>query len=75
MRLVTFAHNGSTRLGVLNGDSITDLSHAAPELPTEMNAFLSAGEAAIEAARAASGDDIALKDVCLLYTSPSPRDS
>ena len=72
MRLVTFAHNGSTRLGVLNGDSITDLSRAAPELPTEMNAFLSAGEAAIEAASAASGDDIALKDVTLLSPVSQP---
>jgi 2-keto-4-pentenoate hydratase/2-oxohepta-3-ene-1,7-dioic acid hydratase in catechol pathway len=72
MRLVTFADNGSTRLGVLNGDSITDLSRAAPELPTEMNAFLSAGEAAIAAARVASGDDIALKDVTLLSPVSQP---
>jgi len=72
MRLVTFVHNGSTRLGVLNGDSITDLSRAAPKLPTEMRAFLSAGEAAIEAARAASGDDIALKDVTLLSPVSQP---
>jgi 2-keto-4-pentenoate hydratase/2-oxohepta-3-ene-1,7-dioic acid hydratase in catechol pathway len=72
MRLVTFADNGSTRLGVLNGDSITDLSRAAPELPTEMNAFLSAGEAAMAAARAASGDDIALRDVTLLSPVSQP---
>ena len=72
MRLVTFTHHGSTRLGVLNGDSITDLSRAAPELPTEMNAFLSAGEAAMDAARAATGDDIALKDVTLLSPVSKP---
>ena len=55
MRLVTFTHSGSTRLGVLNGDSITDLSRAAPELPTEMNAFLRAGDSAMETARATTG--------------------
>ena len=63
MRLVTFTHSGSSRLGVLNGESITDLSRAAPELPTEMNAFLRAGDGAMETARAATGDDLALKEV------------
>ncbi|MEE3119761.1 MAG: Rv2993c-like domain-containing protein, partial [Pseudomonadota bacterium] len=70
MRLVTFTHSGSTRLGVLNGESITDLSRAAPELPTEMNAFLRAGDSAMEIARAATGVDWALKEVEL--QSPVP---
>ena len=72
MRLVTFTHSGSTRLGVLNGESITDLSRAAPELPTEMNAFLRAGDGAIETARATTGDDWALKEVELHSPVPHP---
>jgi 2-keto-4-pentenoate hydratase/2-oxohepta-3-ene-1,7-dioic acid hydratase in catechol pathway len=71
MRLVSFVHGGRTALGILNGDMITDLSRAAPDLPTDMSAFLSAGEAAMDAARAAQGDDFKLADVDLL--SPVPR--
>ena len=72
MRLVTFTHSSSTRLGVLNGESITDLSRAVPELPTEMNAFLRAGDGAIETARTATSDDLALKEVELHSPVPHP---
>jgi 2-keto-4-pentenoate hydratase/2-oxohepta-3-ene-1,7-dioic acid hydratase in catechol pathway len=51
MRLVTFTHVGSTRLGVLQGDQVVDLTAAAPELPREMCAFLAAGPLAIDGAR------------------------
>ncbi|MAE95834.1 MAG: 5-carboxymethyl-2-hydroxymuconate isomerase [Deltaproteobacteria bacterium] len=53
MKLVTFSHDGSTRIGVAEGDEVVDLAASAPELPTEMVAFLRAGESALEAARAA----------------------
>ena len=71
MRLVSFTHDGSTHIGVLRGDSITDLSRAAPDLPNDMSAFLSAGAAAMQAAEAATGDDFTLSEVTLL--SPVPR--
>ena len=56
MKLATFSHSGSTRIGVAAGgadEQLVDLAAAAPELPTEMCAFLAAGEPALEAARAA----------------------
>jgi 2-keto-4-pentenoate hydratase/2-oxohepta-3-ene-1,7-dioic acid hydratase in catechol pathway len=53
MRLVTFTHAGSTRLGVLQGDQVVDLTAAAPELPREMCLFLAAGPLAISGAREA----------------------
>jgi 2-keto-4-pentenoate hydratase/2-oxohepta-3-ene-1,7-dioic acid hydratase in catechol pathway len=53
MRLVTFTHAGSTRLGVLQGDHVVDLAAAAPELPREMCLFLAAGPLAINGAREA----------------------
>ncbi len=53
MRLVTFTHADSTRIGLLDGQQIVDLSTAAPTLPREMCAFLEAGEAALAGARAA----------------------
>jgi len=68
MKLVTFTQGGSTRIGVLNGDAIVDLSAAAPNLPREMCAFLAAGADALAAAKQAASStsaQIALKDVRL----------
>lgn len=53
MKLATFRGDGVTRIGVVDGDEIVDLAAAAPELPTEMCAFLEAGAGALEAARSA----------------------
>jgi 2-keto-4-pentenoate hydratase/2-oxohepta-3-ene-1,7-dioic acid hydratase in catechol pathway len=65
MKLATFTHAGSTRIGVVQDDRILDLAGAAPDLPTEMVAFLEAGDAALESARTASGPTLALADVHL----------
>ena len=68
MKLVTFTQAGTTRIGVADGEELIDLSAAAPGLPTEMIAFLEAGDSALEAARSArgSGDSsLALSDVKL----------
>lgn len=58
MRLATFNHAGATRIGVVDGGEIVDLSQVAVELPREMAAFLEAGENARERAALAveSGD-------------------
>jgi 2-keto-4-pentenoate hydratase/2-oxohepta-3-ene-1,7-dioic acid hydratase in catechol pathway len=53
MKLATFTHSGTTRIGVVDGDEIVDLSVAAPELPTDMLAFIEAGPDAMQAANAA----------------------
>ncbi len=65
MKLATFTHDDVTRIGVVEGTTVVDLAAAAPELPTEMAAFLAAGEAAMVAARAAVGPRLALADVRL----------
>ncbi len=65
MKLVTFTQAGHTRIGVLEGEQVVDLAAAAPDLPTEMCAFLAAGPAAMEAARAARGPALARSDVHL----------
>jgi 2-keto-4-pentenoate hydratase/2-oxohepta-3-ene-1,7-dioic acid hydratase in catechol pathway len=68
MKLVTFTQGNSTRIGVLDGDAIIDLSVAAPTLPREMCAFLAAGAPALAAAKQAMGNTaarVALKDVKL----------
>ena len=68
MKLVTFTQSGSTRIGVLDNDVVVDLSIAAPGLPTEMCAFLEAGQNALDTAKQAAGNTaarLALSDVKL----------
>ena len=75
MKLVTFTHGGRTRIGVVVGELVVDLSAAAPDLPTDMVAFLGAGDAAMAAARDAQTDAdhaLALNDVELLAPVPRP---
>ena len=65
MKLCTFTHGGATRVGIVTDEAVVDLAAAAPDLPTEMTAFLTAGDAVLEAARRASGPTIPLADVHL----------
>jgi 2-keto-4-pentenoate hydratase/2-oxohepta-3-ene-1,7-dioic acid hydratase in catechol pathway len=67
MKLVTFTHAGSTRIGIVDGEDVVDLSSGAPELPHDMLAFLEAGSDAMQVANAAIGDGhrIPLADVHL----------
>jgi len=68
LKLVTFTHEGSTRIGIAQDEEVVDLAAAAPDLPREMAAFLEAGAPALEAARAAvdaGGNRIALASVRL----------
>ena len=61
MKLATFTHDGDTRIGRVDGDTVVDLASTA--LPREMCAFLEAGRAAMDEARTASGTAIPLADV------------
>lgn len=56
MRIATFTASGATRLGVVLGEELVDLSAAAPDLPGEMTALLAGGPGALRrAAEAAAG--------------------
>ena len=55
MRLATFTHAGTTRIGAVVGDEVVDLAEEDPGLPREMEAFLAAGAAALAAAERATG--------------------
>ena len=68
MRLVTFTHDGRTRIGHISSDQILDFSSASADLPTEMVEFLEGGKRAMAVARSivdAGGDRIRLRDVQL----------
>ncbi len=68
MKLATFTHGNTTRIGIVVGEEVVDLSAAAPDLPTEMVALLEAGDDALLRARSvaeAAGARIPLADVRL----------
>ena len=74
MKLATFTHGRETRIGVVVGELIVDLSKAAPELPTTMRGFLEAGDAAMERAREAQMDaEHALSVVDVELEAPVPN--
>jgi len=76
MKLATFTSQGFTRLGVVVADAVIDLSLAAPELPHDMVAFLTAGQEAMDAAMSAarrSGAAIPLENVRLEAPVLKPR--
>ena len=52
MKLVTYSEGGRTRIGVVVGEGVVDLSVAVPELPLTMKAFIGAGPVAWDLARA-----------------------
>ena len=47
MRLISFTESSNTRIGLLQGDHIIDLSQVAPSLPSDMLRFLEAGDGAM----------------------------
>ncbi|MEE3019297.1 MAG: fumarylacetoacetate hydrolase family protein [Pseudomonadota bacterium] len=47
MRLISFTESSNTRIGLLQGDHIVDLSQVAPSLPSDMLSFLEAGDGAM----------------------------
>ena len=50
MKLITFTESDRTRIGLLQGGQIIDLSEVAPALPKDMLAFLEAGDAGMQEA-------------------------
>ena len=80
MRLVSFSHNGSSRIGALQTrggrQAIVDLNSADPRLPTDMIALLEAGESAIalaEGALAKAGAAAELELSAVTLKAPIPR--
>jgi 2-keto-4-pentenoate hydratase/2-oxohepta-3-ene-1,7-dioic acid hydratase in catechol pathway len=68
MKLATFSHAGSTRIGVVVDEEVVDLRSADPTLPEEMCALLGAGAdalLAVDAATQKSATRIPLDDVHL----------
>jgi len=54
MKLATFTHQGSTRIGVVVNDAVADVCATSASLPRDMIALLSGGNAALDAVRKAA---------------------
>ncbi|MGE3540842.1 MAG: fumarylacetoacetate hydrolase family protein [Candidatus Tectimicrobiota bacterium] len=68
MKLVTFTHGGATRVGVVVGEEVVDVSAHHPNAPRDMLTFLEQGQSAMTLAREASASGqhrLALADVQL----------
>ena len=67
MKLVTFTHQGATRIGVVRDNEVADICGASAGLPRDMIALLSGGREMLEEARRAaeSAPRIALAQVKL----------
>lgn len=55
MKLMTFAKNGRTALGLVDGDSVVDVASVDPSLPKDMQSLIEAGPSALANVRAAAG--------------------
>ena len=79
MRLVTFTHNGSTRLGALRGENsreVVDLNQADSRVPADMLTLLQMGEAGLKLAQDAlhqATQSLDLSAVMLQAPIPNPN--
>lgn len=74
MKLVTFTHNGLTRVGAIHADSVVD-SNGISDIPADMISFLAAGKPALAAMQSLidSGNQrLAIADVQLHAPIPRP---
>ncbi|MCA0455879.1 MAG: fumarylacetoacetate hydrolase family protein [Chloroflexi bacterium] len=79
MKLVTFSHNGSTRIGALvskgGQEQVIDFQKVDASLPTDMIAFLEGGTATLAAAQKAvdgASDGLPVSSVKILAPIPRP---
>ncbi len=74
MKLITFTHGGSTRIGLALDGEVVDLAAADPALPRDMLALLNAGPAALIAARRAADRATARLPLAAVHlAAPVPR--
>lgn len=76
MKLVTFSHGGSTRIGKMVDGQVLDLSIVCPGLPVDMRGLLEAGEEALDPVRAAAPAPAALLSLdAVTLRAPVPAPS
>ena len=74
MRLIAFDKNGTATMGARDGDSVVDLSIAAPDLPQDLTGIIKLGQAGLDkiaAAVSSAGDDARVSLDGIKYLPPS----
>ncbi len=71
MKLMTFAKDGRTALGLVDGDSVIDLGSADPSLPRDMRSLIEAGPSAPANVRAAAARAPAAAKHALASVTPA----
>ena len=74
MRLIAFDKNGTATMGARDGESVVDLSIAAPDLPGDLTGIIKLGQAGIDkiaAAVSSAGDDARVSLDSIKYLPPS----
>lgn len=70
MRFTTFMDQGTTRLGVLDGDQVIDLQQVQPQVPADLRAALEAGVDLAAAGRAAIASGAPRRPLASLSLAP-----
>ena len=73
MRLIAFDKNGTATMGARDGESVVDLSIAAPDLPGDLTGIIKLGQAGIDkiaAAVSSAGDDARVSLDSIKYLPP-----
>ena len=74
MKLCTFTHGQSTRIGVVVGELVIDVAAVTQGLPGDMIGFLAAGDQAMAAAREAqTNPEVAFPAADVVLEAPVPR--
>ena len=74
MKLCTFTHGQRTRIGVVVGELVIDLPAVVPKLPSDMIAFLQAGDEAMALAEEAqTKPDVSFPVADVVLEAPVPR--
>ena len=73
MKLITFTESSRTRIGLLQGEQIVDLSKAAPALPNDMLTLLEAGDTALQEAAKHTDDPTHFAAADVVIEAPMRR--
>ena len=74
MKLCTFTHGQRTRIGAVVGELVIDLPAVVPKLPSDMIAFLQAGDEAMALAQEAqTNPDVSFPVADVVLEAPVPR--
>ena len=74
MKFISYKHNSEPKFGIIDNNLITDLTGKISGADTLKDLIFKNGISDAKTYASANPGNISEDDICLLYTSPSPRD-